>query len=241
MTKLAIFQLVLFFSLTAQMPPVTATPPAEKSSNQAETAQEPVFYFPVQVTFWNASSGLSRTERIFLRQGDEHPLKIKSVLTDSDNISAEIVKSGGKEKLTYTIAVNLDPKTPPGPVSGKVIIKTDNPKAETISIPVIGNVLDDIAVTPPMLTIRLKKANGEGRSVVSITSTNGKKFKVQEAKVALAEVKTDIKTISEGKVHLILVSVTEPDKSKREPKQTLLYVKVDTPQKMIVIPVTILP
>lgn len=209
----------------------------EKHGQTGAEDPPPVFYFPTKMAFWNLGDGVGGMERVYIRQADEHPLKITAVRAEGEGVSAELAKSGGKEHKTYTISVTISHNTPPGPVTGAVIVETDHPRAPLIKIPVMGNVLKGLSVTPGALSIRLDRVKNEGSGVMRLISTNSRKFRIIETSSHFKGLKTETRAINEGKGYLVHVTVSDPDGALKKQSTVMLHMTLDAPQKILIVPV----
>lgn len=111
---------------------------------------------------------------------------------------AGTVASGAK---AYTVTVTPSADMPIGRVNGQITLKTTHPKAAEVPIRVFVNVRGDVEATPERVTLRLGASVPEQQKTahVSIKKTQGTPLKVTGVETSNPAVKTNLKTVTEGK------------------------------------------
>lgn len=200
-------------------------------------ADEGVFYYPREIVFWNVTEGENRENTVFVRQGDDHPLKIIKVATNSKFLTAEIIKSSGKDYKSYSVKVSLDKNTPKGTIETKLVMTTDHPSKPEIIVPIYLNVLDGLKIDPPAFSVKLTRTKREVGGVMALSSTRGEMFNIDKIDVKFPWVITDVKPMKECCGYYIAVLVSDTGFNIRKTEQSSFVIHTDhDKQKMLVVP-----
>jgi hypothetical protein len=125
-------------------------------------------------------------------------------LTGNERIS-------GKSGKQYEVGVQIDDDAPVGPVSAKVTIHTDHPKAPEVVVKVYGVVRALIHITPSQVQFGTVDAKAmAGRNVIVVNNRSGEgAMKVTDVTVDDAAFDTSVATIEEGRRYQVTVNVKE--------------------------------
>lgn len=135
----------------------------------------------------------------------------------------------GKPGDQYEVSVSMDEDAPVGPVSGKLTITTDHPKASEVSVKVYGVVRALVHVTPTQLEFGNVEAKARpGRNLIVVNNrTDGAKLAVTGATVDDPAFETAVSTIEEGKRFQVTVSVNGD--ASAGPHDAMLTLKTSDP------------
>ncbi len=210
------------------------------STDENREVPPPIIFVPKKVMFWNLARGKDHFRTIFLRQGDEHELVLKGITTDNPLLNAEVINRGGRERKTYYLRVTLSKEAPPGPVSGVITIETDHPEMKTIRVPVVGNVLNGLVVSPSALLLRIRRSTREASGRIELLSTREDSFNILKVNSSLRNLRADIKPLSNKRGYLLNVLITDPDRVLKGITDAVIHIETDfKPQRLIVVPVGI--
>ncbi len=206
----------------------------------AQLSEEAITVFPPKVNLWNMSVDTKYSHKIFIRQLDKHSFNIKNIQTSGEHIQAKVLTSGGKEHKTYSIGITVK-AIQPGPFDSFITIETDHPAQKFIKIPVTGNVLDNLTVSPQILTVPMNYKSRLGTALFKVTSSNGQKFKIEEVTASYKNFKNDVQPITTKGVqgYWVRILISDPEKEINRPRKGTIHVKTDLPQGMIIVPMLI--
>jgi hypothetical protein len=117
----------------------------------------------------------------------------------------------GKAGKQYEVGVQISDDAPVGPVSAKLTIHTDHPKAKEVVVKVYGVVRALIHVTPSQVQFGTVNAKAKaGRNVIVVNNrTESGNMKVTGASVDDAAFDTAVATIEDGRRYQVTVNVKE--------------------------------
>jgi len=148
----------------------------------------------------------------------------------------------GKSKSQYEVTVSLEDDAPVGPVSAKLVVHTNHPKAGEVEVKVYGVIRSLIHVTPSQLQFGSVEAKTKpGRNLIVVNNrTDGSTLKVTSATVNDAAFEAEVSTIEEGRryqVGIIIKADAEP--GSREAILTLATTDPDFPELIVPVLATI--
>lgn len=85
----------------------------------------------------------------------------------------------GETMSEYTLEIKVPPKAPVGQITANVAVRTNDP-SRLLNITVMGEVVGDVGVNPPRLTLQSLTPDQEINTIFKVTSRTGKAFKVSE-------------------------------------------------------------
>lgn len=97
---------------------------------------------------------------------------ISAVLEEPKQVTIE-----GENALQASIRINIDPNAQVGPFQGAVTLITSDP-AKPMTITVLGEVIGEVALVPPRLSIGGTSPNQQVATQVQLSSRYGKPFKI---------------------------------------------------------------
>lgn len=97
---------------------------------------------------------------------------IKAVLEETKQVTIE-----GEQALQATVRINIDPNAQVGPFQGAVTLVTTDP-TKPMTITVLGEVVGELALVPPRLSIGGTSPNQQVATQVQISSRYNKPFKI---------------------------------------------------------------
>ena len=118
---------------------------------------------------------------------------------------------GGKSSQQYEVSLELAKGAPVGPVSAKLSIMTDHPKAPEVVVKVYGVVRALIQVTPAQVQFGTVDAKARpGRNVIVVNNRTGKAAMTLGALVVDdAAFDASVSTIEEGRRYQVTIKVKE--------------------------------
>jgi hypothetical protein len=97
---------------------------------------------------------------------------VSAVLEDPREVTIE-----GEPAVQATIRVNVLPNTPVGPVQSTIAVMTSDP-TKTMSITVLGEVIGEVMLVPPRISIGGTGASQAVATQVQVSSRSGKPFTI---------------------------------------------------------------
>jgi hypothetical protein len=118
---------------------------------------------------------------------------------------------GGKPPLQYEVSLELAKNAPVGPVSAKLSIMTDHPKAEEVLVKVYGVIRAMINVTPSQVQFGTVSAKARpGRNLIVVNNRTGNAaMEIGSMTVDSPAFDTSLTTIEEGRRYQVTVQVKE--------------------------------
>jgi hypothetical protein len=115
----------------------------------------------------------------------------------------------GKAGKQFEVGVEITDDAPVGPVSAKLTIHTDHPKAKEVVVKVYGVVRSLIHVTPSQVQFGTVNAKAmAGRNVIVVNNRTGKaSMEVTGATVSDEAFDTSVATIEEGRRYQVTINV----------------------------------
>ncbi len=126
---------------------------------------------PGEVQFGEVDPGTEVIKQVKISYAGRARWEIKDVLSDNANLGVSFPKDGAKRmrdgRVEYTMNVRLKDTTPVGRLNDQIVLKTNDPQYNLVSIPVRGRVRPPLDVTPPNIIGTLKKnSEWSGRIVL---------------------------------------------------------------------------
>ena len=100
-----------------------------------------LIFEPGSFQFGTVTAGPNAETLIHIRQGGQNDWTIRSAKSENPHISIdfrEVSRSSGQ--VEYQLTSKLDPKTPIGPLSGQIILETNDEKNATMYLPIKGSI-----------------------------------------------------------------------------------------------------
>jgi hypothetical protein len=148
----------------------------------------------------------------------------------------------GKSKTQYEVAVGLEDDAPVGPVSAKLVIFTNHPKAREVDVKVYGVIRSLIHVTPSQVQFGAVEARATpGRNLIVVNNrTDGTALEVTSAMVNDAAFDTEVLAIEEGRRYQVGISIkADAEPGNRESVLTLTTSDPDYPELTVPVRATI--
>ena len=147
----------------------------------------------------------------------DQDFKVTKVETSVSFLDASVRKLSGDELISgkssqqYEVRLELAKNAPVGPVSAKLTIMTDHPKAEEVVVKVYGVVRALIHVTPAQVQFGTVDAKSRpGRNVIVVNNRTGKaSMEIGSLEVDDAAFDASVTTIEEGRRYQVTVKVKE--------------------------------
>ncbi|MGR3319653.1 MAG: DUF1573 domain-containing protein, partial [Candidatus Anammoxibacter sp.] len=117
----------------------------------AGTVIEEIAVKPKRLDFSKVAYETGSSKDISVKSITDLKLKIKKVESTNPNVIATLIEN--KEKGGYVINVLLKKETDYGKVNGSILIHTNSKHQEKITVPFYGEVIGDLSVYPPRLSI----------------------------------------------------------------------------------------
>jgi hypothetical protein len=139
----------------------------------------------------------------------------------------------GKSKKQYELSLEMTEDAPVGPVSAKLVVHTDHPKAKQVVVKVYGVVRALLHVTPSQIQFgTVEAAVRPGRNLIVVNNrSGGAKVQLTDVSVNDPAFAADVLTIEEGRRYQVTVSVSEDaDVGTRDAVLTLKTTDPDFPE-----------
>ena len=117
----------------------------------AGTVVEEVVVKPKRLDFSRTPYGEGSTKEISVKSVTDLKLEIKKIESTNPNVLATIMESPGKDR--YSINAVLKNDADFGRINGNIYIFTNSKKQEKITIPFFGEVIGDVSVYPPRISL----------------------------------------------------------------------------------------
>jgi len=151
-----------------------------------------------------------RTRTIEVVSDDGQPFSITICATGSDRLDAEAVLNVPNTLHRVTVTLRGDRKL--GPFEERLVITVDRPETAPLMIPVRGEVLGPIKVTPSALSLGNVSGFSESEASLIVSSMSGV-VRVDGLTIFPDgwQVRYDSKPLSEGRRHLLRLKVRVPN------------------------------
>ncbi len=211
----------------------------ESSTGSDPESRSDIIHFPTKLMLWNIPQGEIQQGRIYLRQKGGDDFTITSIESSSPTVEVLSSERGGEQSRTYVITVQISHEAAPGPFEESLTLHTDQPHQPEIEVAVSGNVLADMVIDPPALSMRLGVASRQATGFVKIASNNEQPFEIKEIRASLPGVTTDLKKMEECCGYYLAVIVDDPQRKIKQPQQAYIRLQTDAEQQVVLIPVVI--
>ncbi|GAB5403868.1 MAG: DUF1573 domain-containing protein [Aureliella sp.] len=126
---------------------------------------------PGEVQFGEVDPGTEVVKKVTISYAGRARWEIVDVLSDNANLGVSFPKNGATRmrdgRVQYTMNVRLKDTTPVGRLNDQIVLKTNDPQYNLVSIPVRGRVRPPLDVTPPNVIGTLKQnSQWSGRIVL---------------------------------------------------------------------------
>lgn len=138
---------------------------------------------------------------------------ISAVLEEPKQVTIE-----GEQALQASVRISIDPNAQVGPFQGAVTLVTSDP-AKPMTITVLGEIIGELALVPPRLSIGGTSPNQQVATQVQISSRSAKPFKILKVE--------EVPAPNNPKM-LVFETVADPSATPTQPK-TILKVSGNAP------------
>lgn len=212
---------------------------AEPSPSTVIDNKAAIIHFPEKLTIWNISPGDNQKRRIFLRQGGKENFSITDIEVSNSMIEILSREQGGKQQQTYVVTFQVDGDGQSGPFEEVVTLHTTHPQHPVITVPVNGNILSEMVVDPPALSMRLGVVDRSATGFIKLTSGINKSFEITDVRISHPSVIADIKPAKECCGYYIAILVEDKEQTIKKPLQAYLRLQTDASQQVVLIPLLI--
>ncbi|MCP4715834.1 MAG: DUF1573 domain-containing protein [Deltaproteobacteria bacterium] len=136
-------------------------------------------------------------------------IKLSSVKSQNDKIKVETSPTGYENNKDKRIQVSVLPGLKVGRFRDRVTIVTDHPKVKNVTLYVYGEVMGSVAVKPTYLSFGVMKKDKTLEKSITLTATGETSFKVLNVTASVAELKTRVETVKEGKEYRVTATVPQ--------------------------------
>ncbi len=168
--------------------------------------KEAVVCTPNRLNFGNVVQGESATQQIFVTAGEGERVKVQSVESTNEHMSASFSKGKQGDKSGYLVDVNLSPKTPRGRVNAQLKINTDNEHAKMVEISAMATITGEIAMTPERISLVIQRGESNPGSFLSVEKMKGEGLSITKVESSLENVTSKIQTVTAGKLYKIEIN-----------------------------------
>lgn len=144
-----------------------------------------------------------------LSGNDKDSTKIISAESSHKSIQVAVNPTGFDNDPNKTLKVTLLPGMKPGRFQERIIITTDHPSTKTLTLPVIGEVIGNIIVSPQTLSFGILQKGQNVERVINLKATGKNSFKVVKADTGNPSITASIEKVSGGKEYNVKISVDQ--------------------------------
>jgi len=183
-----------------------------------------VVFSPGEVDFGSVDQGTPVEKSVAISYAGRDDWQITEVQSPSPHISAKVVETGrGGGQVSYNLVVKMDEKTPPGEVSDRLLLVTNDAYSTQITVDMGGVVKSGIVVSPASLFLGVVQP---GQKVTKQLVVKGNKpFRIVGVDCDDKRFKFDTPSDSSPKaIHLIPVTYVAGS----EPGQVSKTIRIET-------------
>ena len=144
-----------------------------------------------------------------LSGNDKDSTKITSAESSNKFIQVVLNPMGFDNHPEKTIKVTLLPGIKPGRFQERITLTTDHPSIKTLTLPVIGEVIGNIIVTPQTLSFGILQKGQYVDRAINLKATGKHSFKVVRADTGNPAIAASIEKVSGGREYNIKISVDQ--------------------------------
>ncbi|MCX8043955.1 MAG: DUF1573 domain-containing protein [Desulfobacterota bacterium] len=136
-------------------------------------------------------------------------VRITSVDNTSQFLKVETNLKGFENDPQKQIKVMILPGRPIGRFNERVVLKTDHPQIQELSLYVMGEVTGNIVITPNFLHFGMFEPGTAVERVLTVRAAGQKTFRVVDVKTTVPEVITILETVQQGTEYRIRARLSE--------------------------------
>lgn len=185
--------------------------------------------------FFGLLSGGSRAEKMIELTAAQEAIDFKVLEAASESPYLEVKTEIVEEGKSYRVHISTTGKLDEGDLRAQVLIKTDQPSYETITIPVTATVTGALAISPREIVL-IKRGDQAVTRYVVVAPGDVEEFKVETAEAPLDSIDVQVQPVGKSGYRIRLANLVATD----DLDGKVLRITTNTDQKKeILIPIRV--